>query len=81
MVDIAKKTEGWIDTVPLKWKVVSIIAIFVLAALIYCLAIWTKWYPDDNPIEQAVEEVIKDETGIDVDLSPTKTPEQTPAAS
>ena len=31
-------------------------------------------YPDDNPIEEAVEEVIKEETGIDLDLSFT-TPE------
>lgn len=30
---------------------------------------------DDNPIEQAVEGLIKDETGLDVDLSP-ETPEK-----
>ncbi len=27
-------------------------------------------YPDDNPIEEAIEKKIQDETGFDVDLSP-----------
>lgn len=30
---------------------------------------------DDNPIEEAIEQVIKDKTGIDIDLTP-ETPEQ-----
>ncbi len=30
---------------------------------------------DDNPVEEIAEEIIKKETGIDVDLSPT-TPEK-----
>ncbi len=28
-----------------------------------------KYYPDDNPIEEAVEDVIREETGINADLS------------
>ncbi len=31
--------------------------------------------PDDNPIEEIAEEIIKKETGADVDLSPS-TPEK-----
>lgn len=31
--------------------------------------------PDDNPVEEACEEVIRKETGIDVDLTPS-TPEK-----
>lgn len=26
--------------------------------------------PDDNPVEQDIEKIIKDESGIDVDLTP-----------
>jgi hypothetical protein len=29
-----------------------------------------KWLGDDNEIEQVAEVVIKEETGVDVDLSP-----------
>lgn len=31
--------------------------------------------PDDNPVEEISEEIIKEETGINVDLSP-KSPEE-----
>ena len=34
----------------------------------------TKWfwpeYPDDNPVEEVAEMVIKEETGLEVDLTP-----------
>ena len=32
------------------------------------------WFGADNPIEEECEKVIKDETGLDVDLSPNSTP-------
>lgn len=45
------------------------ILIPVLMLLIFILKKYAT-YQDDNPIEEAVEEVIKDETGADVDLTP-----------
>lgn len=30
----------------------------------------SKYLGDDNPIEQAAEEIIKEETGIKIDLTP-----------
>jgi hypothetical protein len=32
---------------------------------------WWKKYPHDNVIEEAAEEVIKSETGLDIDLTPS----------
>lgn len=48
-----------------KWK----IAVIVFAAVIvgYLSLIWL---PKDNPIEKEVEEIIKEETGLTVDLTP-----------
>lgn len=48
-----------------KWKV----AVIVFAAVIvgYLSLIWL---PKDNPIEKEVEEIIKEETGLTVDLTP-----------
>ena len=31
--------------------------------------------PDDNPVEQAVEALIKAQTGLDIDLTPEKSDE------
>ena len=33
------------------------------------LAFWAKEYPEDNMIEELVEELIKEKTGKDIDLS------------
>lgn len=46
----------------------------VLAAIIIGLLSAYFWY-DDNPIEEAAEEIIKYKTGVDVDLTP-QTPEE-----
>jgi hypothetical protein len=35
------------------------------------------WLGADNPIEEECEKVIKDETGMSVDLSPNSTPTST----
>jgi len=34
-------------------------------------SVWYFHLPDDNPVEEISEEIIKEETGITVDLSPT----------
>lgn len=36
---------------------------------------WNSWYPADNPIEEIGEQIIQNETGLDLDLSPN-TPER-----
>lgn len=41
----------------------------VLVAVIIGLVSGYFWYPD-NPIEEIAEEVIKEETGIAIDLTP-----------
>jgi hypothetical protein len=41
----------------------------VAAAIVIGLLSAYFWYPD-NPIEEISEEIIKEETGIDVDLTP-----------
>lgn len=42
---------------------------FVLLFLCSCTW-WNSWYPADNPIEEIGEQIIKQETGLDLDLSP-----------
>lgn len=46
----------------------------VAAAIIVGLLSAYFWY-QDNPVEETSEQIIKEETGIDIDLTP-KTPEQ-----
>jgi hypothetical protein len=49
------------------WK-----AIIVAAALVVGLgSAYVFKMKQDNPIEQISEEVIKEETGVDIDLTPT----------
>lgn len=48
--------------------------------LLACLAVvsgcaWPSWLPQDSVPEEIVEEVIKEKTGLDIDLSPY-TPEK-----
>lgn len=47
-----------------KWGVVLIILGAVIATYLSLI-----WLPKDNPIEQAAEELIKEETGLVVDLT------------
>lgn len=47
-------------------------AAFIIGMIILwgSIKLYYPAYKDDNPIEEAVEEVIKEETGIVVDLTP-----------
>ena len=47
------------------WKMALLILSLVIVGYASLL-----WLPKDNPIEQAAEKVIEDETGIKVDLTP-----------
>ena len=46
------------------------IAIIVITAIIGVVSYEVLHLEEDNPIEESAEEVIKQTTGIDVDLSP-----------
>ena len=48
----------------------DIIKIVILCVAIVLGLISRVWLPKDNPVEQVAEEVIKVETGADIDLSP-----------
>ena len=45
-------------------------AALILGGISGCTFLKSYDYPDDNLVEEIVEEVIEDRTGIDVDLSP-----------
>jgi len=53
-------------------ELIFIIKIAAVVLSIAGAAAYKYYYkaPDDNPIEQLAEEVIKDVSGIDIDLSP-----------
>lgn len=55
-----------------------IVSIIVASAWLISLISY-YFLGSDNPVEEACEDVIKDETGVDVDLTPG-TPENAPAA-
>lgn len=46
------------------------IIVIVCGVLIFGAAQVWKQYPQDNVVEEIVEEVIKAETGVDIDLTP-----------
>lgn len=48
---------------------------FLIPLVTFCSCEMLKKYPQDNIVEEIVEDVIRSETGIDVDLSPA-TPEK-----
>lgn len=51
----------------MSWKKLFLI-LFLSIVWVSC----SKWkYPDDNIIEEAVEDVIEEETGLCVDLTPS----------
>lgn len=50
-----------------------IMGIFIVVAVSAVIGLCSTLYlGKDNPIEQAAEEVIKSETGINIDLTPEK---------
>lgn len=51
--------------------IVSIILGGCVVFLGSCGLEWWKYYPQDNVVEEVVEEVIKDKTGMDIDLTPS----------
>lgn len=51
-------------------KIISILFAGCLILLEGCTLAWWQKYPQDNFVEEIVEEVIKEEIGIDIDLSP-----------
>jgi len=55
---VSKKVKFW-----------TAIVIAMLSAIVASCS-YFSWYPQDNVVEEIVEELIKKETGIDIDLSP-----------
>ena len=45
-------------------------AFIALLCLLSSCEWWNSWYPSDNIVEEIGEQIIKDETGLDLDLSP-----------
>jgi hypothetical protein len=62
-----------IEMIKTKWFIGICIAI--VAAIVGLISV--QFFGNDNPIEEASEKVIQDETGIIVDLSPTETTQTT----
>jgi hypothetical protein len=59
------------------WKETPVVVRYILISLILIggtfgvgCTCWWKNYPADNPIEEIIEDLIEDETGIDIDFSP-----------
>jgi hypothetical protein len=46
------------------------ISVFIAALAGIIGFISSKYFGNDNPIEEACEQIIKDETGTDIDLTP-----------
>lgn len=44
--------------------------LIVSASLIVGVGSWVFFKKEDNPVEELAEEIIKQETGLDIDLSP-----------
>lgn len=53
-----------------KFHAMFILCVFFLLTGCSKLMWWVKEYPSDNFVEEAIEDIIKDKTGLDVDLSP-----------
>lgn len=48
----------------------SLVRLFLLIALAIFCQILLIWFPKDNLLEEDVEEIILEETGLSLDLSP-----------
>lgn len=57
------------------WKIWGYIIVLGLTIAILLLKNYWPSYKDDNMVEEKIEDVIKDKTGIDADLTPNS-PEQ-----
>ena len=61
-------------------KDVSLIIIFAIVVVVGGIAVGSKYYfglKDDNIVEEISEDVIREATGVDVDLSPSSPEVQT----
>ena len=57
-------------------KIIGLFTLVILSlVLVACSMAWLKNYPQDNIVEEVVEELIENEAGLNIDLSPL-TPEQ-----
>ncbi len=74
MVDqqVEQKAEDWIDTLAKRWKILTVVGLIVAAFAILAIAKWTDWFPieEEEEVETVIEDVIKAETGIDLNLFP-----------
>ena len=52
-----------------KQKYMFLLAMLLIGGLIYFVS-QSKDYPQDNEVEEVIEEVIEDQLSVDVDLSP-----------
>ena len=59
----------------IKYAVIIVIVAFALVIGIMSV----KFFGNDNPIEEAAEEVIKEETGLNVNLDNSPAPAQAPS--
>ena len=57
-----------------------IIMIVIVAVVAIAGIVSVKYLGPDNPVEKVAEEIIKDETGVDINLTPTST-KTTPSQS
>ena len=72
------KTVQWIINkykgAPMWAKILMISSLIGISIILYACSDFWESYPQDNAIEELVEDMIQQETGLDLDLSPT-TPE------
>ena len=48
----------------------SLLVVGILVVALVAGYVSTRWLGNDNPVEEAAEEVIESQTGMDIDLSP-----------
>ncbi len=74
--------EFWLFFTAISWRkwmtrLIMVIALFALVFGGFSYLNETFGLEDDNPLEQAVEDIIERKTGIEIDLTPeTKLPER-----
>lgn len=68
MMNLLKKAWGNISD-GIKAFVVIILVVSVIIFLAYHTFLW-KNYPKDNVVEELIEDMIKEKSGLDIDLSP-----------
>ena len=59
--------------IPIYLRVLIVFIIISFSLFLVVKYKYWKSYPKDNPIEEALEDYIEHETGIEIDLSPQET--------